>query len=185
MTPRVGENVEDADWLHLTEGEEVRWIGRPSRYTIAIAIGLGVVLVLIGVALTVWLSSAAAASSIPRWATYLPLILSLVGLGRAAATYLNWLRLLYVITDEEIYVKHGLISRDVTQVRLDRVQNTAFDQSVVERFLSYGDVEIYTAGTGTEDIELRDVPNPERVKKTLTGLLSDRADATGAQTGRI
>ncbi|WP_306060484.1 PH domain-containing protein [Natronococcus wangiae] len=54
-------------------------------------------------------------------------------------TYLCWLRLLYVITDEEIYVKYGLISRDITQVRLDR-ENTAYDQSILERVLSFGDV---------------------------------------------
>lgn len=72
------------------------------------------------------------------------------GIGSTLAsgiwTYAEWHRTLYVITDEEIYVKRGLISRDVTQVRLDRVQNTAYKQSVLERVLSFADVQVFTAG---------------------------------------
>jgi uncharacterized membrane protein YdbT with pleckstrin-like domain len=79
-----------------------------------------------------------------------------------------------VITSEEICVKHGLVSRDVTQIRIDRVQNTAYSQSVLERLCSFGDVEIYTAGSGTEDLVFRNVSRPERVKSVLTGLLSEQ-----------
>lgn len=171
---RPGENVEDASWLHLTDGEKVRWTGRPSRFTIAISMVGGFVLALLGVALSVWLVHVASFVD-PSWLGYVPLVLTVVGLGRAGLVYLDWLRLLYVITDEEIYVKHGLVSRDVTQVRLDRVQNTAFEQSVFERLLGYGDVRIYTAGTSTEDLTFRNVPNPDGVKNALTELLSDHA----------
>lgn len=165
------ENVEDADWVHLTDGETVEWVGRPSSYTIAASIVVGVVLAAVGIALSVWLSTS---TDVPSWAAALPLVLVVVGIARILVTYLNWIRLLYVITSEEIYVKHGLVSRDVTQIRLDRVQNTAYDQSVAERFLSFGDVRVYTAGTSTEDVTFRSVPNPERVKRTLTNLLSEQ-----------
>lgn len=165
------ENVEDADWLHLTEGESVEWVGRPSVYTIATSIAAGVVLAAVGIGLAVWLSTA---TDLPDLAAALPLVLVVVGIGRVLMAYLNWVRLLYVITSEEIYVKHGLVSRDVTQIRLDRVQNTAYDQSVTERFLSFGDVRVYTAGTSTEDVTFRDVPEPQRVKRTLTNLLSEQ-----------
>ncbi|MFC4989983.1 MULTISPECIES: PH domain-containing protein [Saliphagus] len=164
------ENVEDADWLHLTEGETVEWVGRPSAYTIATSIVVGVVLAAVGIGLAIWLST----MDLPPWAAALPLVLVVVGIGRILMAYLDWVRLLYVITSEEIYVKHGLVSRDVTQIRLDRIQNTAYDQSVAERFLSFGDVRVYTAGTSTEDVTFRDVPDPQRVKRTLTNLLSEQ-----------
>jgi uncharacterized membrane protein YdbT with pleckstrin-like domain len=102
-----------------------------------------------------------------------------VGVAVAGLVYLNWLRLLYVITDEEVYVKEGLVSRDVTQVRLDRVQNTAFEQSVRQRVLGYGDVRLYTAGTNTEDITFERVPGPEQVSQLVTELLSERAESSG------
>lgn len=176
--PGIHENPTDADWLHLTEGETVRWTGRPSGYTIAMALGTALALALVGIVLTAWLGSVVSGGDAPAWIGYLPLVLTVVGVGWAVITYLDWVRLLYVITDEEIYVKHGLVSRDVTQVRLSRVQNTAYSQSVLERFLSYGDVEVFTAGTSTEDIVFESVPDPVRVKEILTTLLGehDRGD---------
>ncbi|NKE35255.1 PH domain-containing protein [Natronococcus sp. JC468] len=163
------DELASADWLHLTEGERVRWAGRPSWLTIAVSVAAGVGVALVGIVLTVWLSG----TNVPSWLVYLPLALVLVGAGRVCLTYLNWIRLLYVITDEEIYVKRGLVSRDVTQIRLDRIQNTAYNQSVLQRLFSYGDVMIYTAGTSTEDVTFHGVPDPERVKQTLTRLLSE------------
>lgn len=180
LVPSLWENVADADWLYLNEGEAVRWTGRPSRYTIAIAIGAGLILALIGLVLYWWLRGTTGAGGIPAWTAYLPLALLAIGVGWAGLAYLNWLRVLYVITDEEVYVKHGLVSRDVTQIRLDRVQNTEFEQSVLERVLQYGDVRIYTAGTGTDDLVLRSVPKPQRISQLLTELLSDTADPLAA-----
>lgn len=168
----VTETVEDADWLHLSEGEEVRWTGRPSKYTIAVGLVLAGLLATAGFVASAWLTARTDAAG---WVAALPLLAMFGGVAWAAAIYLDWLRLLYVITDEQIYVKHGLVSRDVTQIRLDRVQNTSYEQTVLERFLSYGDVYVYTAGTSTEDVTFRSVPNPQTVKRTLTHLLGDLA----------
>lgn len=165
------ETVEDADWIHLGEDEEIRWTGRPSKFTIALTLALAALVAISGFVASALL---AAWTDLPGWATAVPLLAMFGGIGWGIAVYLDWLRLLYVITDEQIYVKHGLISRDVTQIRLDRVQNTAYEQTIPERFLAYGDVQIYTAGTSTEDVTFRSVPNPERVKRTLTRSLSDR-----------
>ena len=172
---RPQENVQDADWLHLTEDENVQWSGRPSRFTILFAIIGGLLFVLGGIIGTLILLSVLDGQALPAWVGFLPLGLTVAGVVIVGKTYLEWLRLLYVITDEEIYVKHGLISRDVTQIRLDRVQNTSFDQTILERMLSFGDVRIYTAGTSTEDLTFRNVPDPERIKSTLTQLLSEQS----------
>lgn len=173
--PRIQENIEDADWLHLGEDEEVHWTGRPSLYTIASATVGGLLLAVAGIALTLWLRSALDGSVIPALLGFLPLLLTVAGVWWATLAYLNWVRLLYVITDEELYVKYGLISRDVTQIPLNRVQNTGYEQSVLERALRYGDIHVYTAGTSTEDITFRSVPRPERVKGILTELLSQQS----------
>lgn len=173
----VWETPETAEWLHLTEDETVQWTGRPSRYTIAIAVGGGLVLALLGVAMTAWLVWGRPQLTGPL--AYLPLVAAVVGLGWAAVVFLNWLRLLYVVTDDEIYVKHGLLSRDVTQVRFDRVQNTEFSQSILERVLGYGDVRVYTAGTNTEDVLLRSVPKPHQVARVV----AESLDAGAAQDG--
>ncbi|WP_336327998.1 PH domain-containing protein [Halovenus sp. HT40] len=170
-------SIETADWLHLSDGEQIQWTGRPSVYTIALSIATGFILAVLGITLSLWLLPRADASALPRWLGYLPLALTAVGFGRAAVTYLHWIRLRYVITDDQVYVKYGLISRDVTQIRLDRVQNTSYEQSILERVLSFGDVRLYTAGTDAEDITLSNVPDPEVVKRIVTSHLSDQTEA--------
>lgn len=179
--PGLHENPEDADWLHLTGSETVRWTGRPSRYTIAISLVTALAVALGGLVLTAWVLPVASEANLPDWVGYLPLVFTVGGIASAVATYLDWMRLLYVITDEAIYVKHGLVSRDVTHVRLSRVQNTGYSQTPIERLLSYGDVEIFTAGTGTEDIVFENVPDPVEVKRILTTLLTDDRDGVNVR----
>jgi uncharacterized membrane protein YdbT with pleckstrin-like domain len=174
-------SLDTADWLHLSEGEEIQWYGRPSSFTIVLPVAGGLILALLGAVLSLWLLRADA-SPLPRWLGYLPLVLTAVGLGRAAVAYLQWIRLRYVITDEQIHVKYGLVSRDVTQIRLDRIQNTSYEQSIIERTLGFGDVRLYTAGTNTEDITFRDVPDPETVSRTVIDQLSDRTANGHRQT---
>jgi len=167
--------VEDADWLHLTDDEEVRWAGRPSRYTIAIQLAVAATAAAVGAGLILFVWEPTLLVTIA--ATVVGAVLLLAGLGYGAYVYLKWRRLLYVITTEEVYVKEGLISRDVVQIRLDRIQNTTYEQSILQRLLSIGHVELYTAGSGTQDLEMRHVPNPERITSTLTSLLEERASA--------
>ena len=108
----------------------------------------------------------------PWW---LPLGLLPIGVFVAARAYLARWSTRYVFTTKAVYEKTGLVSRTVTQVRFDRIQNTAFDQSFVERALSYGDLAVYTAGTGGVNLSLRDVPEPQRVNELVTKRLSELA----------
>jgi len=178
------ERIEGASWLHLTDDEALQWVGRPSRFTLVPSLALAGVIVLAGGVFEIVLGRVTD-GSLPWPIAYAPLAVALVGIGVAAWTYVDWLRLLYVLTDEEIYVKRGLVSRNVRQVRLDRVQNTAYDQTTVQRLLGYGDVRIYTAGTGTEDVVFESVPRPERVKNVLTELLSEQAPRTPQERGGV
>ncbi|XVH31060.1 PH domain-containing protein [Haloferacaceae archaeon DSL9] len=166
------DRIASADWVTLTPDEEVRWVGRPTIYTIAPALVASALAVIFGVIVVVALPSLVGES--PNRALYIiPLALIVAGLAVGSLTYLRWIRLLYVITTEEIYIKRGLVSRDVSQIRLSRVQNTTFNQSIIERALSFGDITIYTAGTDTMNIELENVPDPDRINGILTTLLSN------------
>ncbi|SNZ03089.1 PH domain-containing protein [Natronoarchaeum philippinense] len=184
MSSSTDASIEDADWLHLSDDEEIRWAGRPSRFTLAPSIAVAAVVVLVGGVFEVGLERLVG-GGLPWPIAYAPLGVALVGIAIAVWAYADWLRLLYVLTDEEIYVKQGLVSRDVTQVRLDRVQNTAYDQSPRERLLGYGDVRVYTAGSSTEDVTFERIPNPDRVQNTLTDLLSDQSSQRPQERGGV
>ena len=162
-----------ADWVTLTEGEEVLWQGHPSLRLITPSVVVGLVLALGGVVLTVVLTEPTV-----RW---LPLLGVPLGIAVVAWAYVSLVSTRYVLTSEEVYRKRGIFDQSVAQIRLDRVQNTTFSQSPTERLFSYGDITIYTAGSDTMDITLTNVPNPQEVNQRLTEAL-DAASGSGART---
>ena len=157
--------VESTAWLPLTPGERVLWAGTPSMYPAVPAAALGFALSMLGV----WLSRAVEVPA-PAW---LPLGLVPIGVLVGAWAYLARWSTRYVFTTKAVYEKTGMFSLTVTRVALDRVQNTALSQSPAQRVLSYGDIGVYTAGTGGVDLSLRDVPDAGRVNALVTAQLGE------------
>lgn len=157
------------DWVTLTEGEDVLWQGHPSLRLVTPSAVVALALAIAGIALTAVLTDPSI-----RW---VPLLGIPLGIAVVAWAYVSLVSTQYVLTSEEIYHKTGLLNQSVAQIRLDRVQNTTFSQSVAERLFSYGDITIYTAGSDTMDITLSNVPEPERVNQRLTEAL-DAASGT-------
>lgn len=152
-----------ADWLDLGPDEEVLWAGHPSFVPYLGGFALGAALIVAGVAGAILLGEFALVGVLGIAA----------GLAVAGWTYYRRISTGYVITTAEVYHKEGLIARGVTQIRYERIQNTSFSQTVLERTLSYGDVIITSAGTGEVEITLHNVPNPERLKRLLSEQLDD------------
>jgi len=107
--------------------------------------------------------------------TIVGVLLIAVGAVVASIRYLVWTNTRYVITSSELYKKRGIISRDVTQFRLERVQNTSLRQSGIGRLLGYGDLTVYTAGSGDPELTFERVPKPERASSRLSDQLEDVA----------
>lgn len=156
-------NAEVPDWVELTADEEVVWTSHPSPYVLAGSAVFAVVLVVAGSAVLML---------VPFPLAWAGLALVLAGVLLVVAGYVRLRSVQYVLTTEEVYKKTGVLSRQVTNLRLDRIQNTGFEQTALQRLLSYGDVRVETAGTGGTDIVLRAVPDPQRVN----GILTERLD---------
>lgn len=156
------------EWVTLSEDERIVWTGSPSFFVALWSLLTGFLVVLAGVALYVVL---VAVQFEPR-----RFVLWLVPLGIAliALSYLRHRSTRYVITTNEVYRKDGFLSRSVTSLRLDRVQNTSFSQSFLDRLFSLGDVNIDTAGSGATEIVFASVSNPQKV----SGLLTEQLDRT-------
>lgn len=149
------------EWLHLTDDETILWKGHPSLYLSAPSIIISLLLVVGGIGLMAWLPR----DSIIWW---IGPILSIGGIIFLVFTYLRWRSQWYVLTTEEVYKKSGLLSTDVVQIRLGRIQNTTFSQSFLEKLLAHGDVTIYTSGSSTIDLVFKDIPQPQTVNRLLT-----------------
>ena len=167
----MSSGVESTAWLPLTAGEEVLWAGTPSLAPAMPAIGVGFGLSLLGA----WLPREVAIEGVPG---RLALALVPIGLAIVAWAYLARWSTRYVFTTKAIYEKSGVVSLRVTRVPIDRVQNTAFEQSFLERLLSYGDIAVYTAGSGGVNLALDGVPDPEHVTGLVTTQLSESTAGT-------
>jgi uncharacterized membrane protein YdbT with pleckstrin-like domain len=88
-------------------------------------------------------------------------------------------RTTYTITSERLTIHKGLMSRDVRQTRLDRVQNVNARQSILERMLRVGTVDFDTAGGVGYDFTFHGVANPREIVSTVDRALREQAHWKG------
>ncbi|UPM42251.1 PH domain-containing protein [Halocatena salina] len=157
-------NSDAPSWVTLTEGEQLVWSGHPSLRSVGGTFVVGLILIAVGIGVGILFEG------VIQLLSLVPIGL---GLFTAGVTYVNYRSVQYVLTAEEVYKKTGIISRNVVNIRLDRIQNTSYTQSLPERFLGYGHIQIDTAGTGGSDLVLTNVPNPEYVNGLITEYLDN------------
>lgn len=73
----------------------------------------------------------------------------------------------YVITNQRLHIKRGIIARKVQETRLERVQNVNTNQSALQRILQVGTVDFDTAGTEDSDFTFAGVAQPEKVSHAV------------------
>lgn len=69
----------------------------------------------------------------------------------------------YTITDRRLNIKRGLLSREIQETRLERVQNVNYKQSVYQRIMQIGDVDFDTAATDDYNFVFYGVADPGEV----------------------
>jgi uncharacterized membrane protein YdbT with pleckstrin-like domain len=80
----------------------------------------------------------------------------LIGFIRRVATS-------YTITDRRLHIKRGIVSRDIQETRLERVQNVNYQQGVFQRILQIGDVDFDTAAGDDYNFIFAGVADPAEV----------------------
>jgi uncharacterized membrane protein YdbT with pleckstrin-like domain len=81
----------------------------------------------------------------------------------------------YTITDRRLNIKRGIVSREVQETRLERVQNVNYRQSVYQRVMQIGDVDFDTAATDDYNFVFAGVADPADVVHSV-----DQATGAGA-----
>jgi uncharacterized membrane protein YdbT with pleckstrin-like domain len=81
----------------------------------------------------------------------------------------------YTVTDRRLNIKRGIVSREIQETRLERVQNVNYRQGVFQRILVVGDVDFDTAGTSDSDFVFFGVASPADVVHKV-----DQATGAGA-----
>ncbi len=90
------------------------------------------------------------------------IVLVVVGLT-VLAGFVKRVATTYTITDRRLNIKRGIVSREVQETRLERVQNVNYRQSVYQRVMQIGDVDFDTAATDDYNFVFAGVADPEDV----------------------
>jgi len=79
---------------------------------------------------------------------------------------LSWLRTYFVVTDQRVIYRTGILSRHGVEIPLDRINNINFHQGIWERIIGAGDLDIQSAGEeGTTLFE--NVRHPDGVQQEI------------------
>lgn len=73
----------------------------------------------------------------------------------------------YTISNQRLTIHTGILSREVHQTRLERVQNVNTRQTVVDRMLRVGAVDFDTAAEAGYSFSFRGVSNPQGIVRTV------------------
>jgi hypothetical protein len=87
----------------------------------------------------------------------------------------------YVITSERLKIIKGMLSRDVENFELIRIQDIDFKQNVSERMLGIGDITIRGADKSDGEIIIRNVKEPEKVYEVMRRAWLDARKRYGLQ----
>jgi uncharacterized membrane protein YdbT with pleckstrin-like domain len=84
----------------------------------------------------------------------------------------------YTITSRRLHIKRGIISREIQETRLQRVQNVNYNQSLLQRLLQVGDVDFDTAAGDDYNFVFAGVADPDEVVEQV-----DRATQVTGPSG--
>ncbi len=136
----------------LTDGEEILRQFRPHWKVLLPALGWAMLL-----AALAGLATAVLSFDWVWWSAGLAVV---IWVGLSIRSLVDWYATNYVLTNERIVVRRGLIARSGTEIPLENITNVLFSQRVIERVLGYGDVTIESAGSQGQS-RLDDIPDPE------------------------
>jgi uncharacterized membrane protein YdbT with pleckstrin-like domain len=80
--------------------------------------------------------------------------------------YLKWTTTNFVLTSDRLLTRRGVLSKEGTEIPLDRINTVFFHQSLFERMVGAGDLTVESAGEkGSETFS--DVRKPSIVQKEI------------------
>jgi uncharacterized membrane protein YdbT with pleckstrin-like domain len=157
--------------MDLHPGEEIVFEGHPSwRGVLSFYLKGALVALVIGAIL--WFAASNAAGVI-AFVVVLGVAV-LIGFVIRMGTH-------YVITNQRLRIRRGILAKRVQQTSIDRVQNVNTEQSFVDRILRVGHVDFDTAGTDDSDFTFRGVSEPAEIVSAVDR--AQREQSTTAQPG--
>lgn len=80
--------------------------------------------------------------------------------------YLQWQFTNFVVTDDRVIFRHGVLAKHGVEIPLERINNINFHQGVWERIIGAGDLDIESAGREGQS-HFEDVRHPDAVQQEI------------------
>jgi uncharacterized membrane protein YdbT with pleckstrin-like domain len=99
---------------------------------------------------------------------------TLLGIGAVAVIWLitflvklaQWRTTHFVLTSDRLIVRSGVLSKQGTEIPLERINDLSYHQSLFERMVGAGDLVIESAGERGQDRFPR-IPHPDRAQQLV------------------
>ena len=162
--------------------EQVLFRGHPSWRSMAVFHLKGLIAAILAGVAAGLISAAAGGAVSGLWVTLAVLAVFALGLARGAVLRR---RVTYTITSQRLTIQTGLMSRELHETRLERIQNVNYRQSLLERLMGIGTVVFDTAGGAAYDFSFRGVEHPQGIVRTVDRALRERGgDGVSVTPGR-
>jgi membrane protein YdbS with pleckstrin-like domain len=126
----------------LTKDEEILVDLRPHWWYVTPAGAYLAVAMIVGI----WVLASAGDNvgwTILKFVVAVGVLVALVNFGQR---YARWVTTNFVVTNERVISRHGVIGKQGIEIPLDRINTVFFNQSVFERMVGAGDLGIESAG---------------------------------------
>ena len=91
--------------------------------------------------------------------------------------YAQWHFTLFVVTSDRIIFRNGIIAKRGVEIPLERVNNINFGQTIFERIIGAGTLEIESAGQDGQST-FKDVRHPDTVQQEIYRAMEDNVKKT-------
>jgi uncharacterized membrane protein YdbT with pleckstrin-like domain len=150
----------------LNDGETVALDLRPHWWYFAKHIAASLVLVVLLVLLFQY-HGTPHDLSLDAW-----IVLLVLWAGWLALRYFSWTFTHFVVTSSRVIFRTGAIAKHGVEIPMDRINNINFHQTIWERVIGAGDLEIESAGRDGQS-KFNDVWHPDAVQQELYRAMED------------
>lgn len=144
----------------INEGETVALDLHPHWWYFSkhILTGIPLFIALIGV-----LALSGTVQTVAAWAWA---ILAVIWALWLLVKYVQWQYTHFVVTDDRVIFRTGLLSKHGVEIPLERINNINFHQRIFERIIGAGDLDIESAGREGQS-HFEDVRHPDAVQQEI------------------
>ena len=157
----------------INEGETVALDLHPHWWYFSkhILTGIPLVILLIGV-----LSLSGSVQTVAAWTWA---ILAVIWAVWLLAKYVQWQYTHFVVTDDRVIFRTGLLAKHGVEIPLERINNINFHQRIFERLIGAGDLDIESAGREGQS-HFEDVRHPDGVQQEIYRQMEANARETAS-----